>query len=218
MSMFSRGRLLVSIAVLVCSFAPAMARAQAQNAPKDAEPPTEILLFEPYTAAGLNSDLKITRSVLGECDTPSQVDVNRPDAWSCTDAYNKLYDPCFANQDASQLACMSLPAVTSAEISAASMMSIVIINPASPLDATLANTPGPEATPFLMELTDGQFCVPEPADVRFASLPVYGYCTGGYWFGAGDLSKPQWTLPILQSGSTQSVTTLVNIGVRRIWY
>jgi len=218
MSVLSRGRLFVSFVVLMCCLAPCLARAQAQDSSKDTGTPTEVLLFEPYTATGLNSDVKISRSVLGECNTPSQVDVNRPDAWACTDANNTQYDPCFANQDSSQLACVDLPKVSDTGITGASMLSVVILNPASPLDQTQANTPGPEATPFMIELVDGQFCVPEPADVRFASLPVYGYCTAGYWFGAGDLSKPLWTLPILQSGASASVTTLVNIGVRRVWY
>jgi hypothetical protein len=218
MSVFARGRLAVSAVMLACSLVPCLAHAQSQGAPKDAEPPTQVLLFEPYTAAGLNRDIKIARSVLGECDLPSQVDVNRPDAWACTDASNKQYDPCFANLDGSQLACLELPQVTGTDIAAAAMLSVVILNPASALDQSQANTPGPEATPFLVELVDGQFCVPEPLDVRFASLPVYGYCSAGYWFGAGDLSKPQWTLPILQSGETDSVTSVVNIGVKRVWY
>jgi len=218
MSLLNRERLFVSFVLLICSVAPGLARAQAPDSSKDTGTPTQVLLFSPYTATGLNSDVKISHSILGECDAPSQVDVNRPDAWACTDADNTQHDPCFANQDSSQLACVDLPNVTDAGITATSMLSVVILNPASPLDTTQANTPGPEATPFLMELVDGQFCVPEPADVRFASLPVYGYCTAGYWFGAGDLSKPLWTLPILQSGASPSVTSLVNIGVRRVWY
>jgi hypothetical protein len=218
MSVSSRGRLVVWSIVLCCCLAPSLAHAQSPDSTKAPEPSTEILLFEPYTAAGLNADVKISRSVLGDCSLPSQVDVNRPDAWACTDASNKQYDPCFSNLDSSQLACLDLPSVTSTDVTPGAMLSVVILNPASALDPTLANTPGPQATPFLIQLVDGQFCVPEPQDVRFASLPVYGYCSAGYWFGAGDLSKPLWTLPILVSGATASVTSLVNIGVSRVWY
>jgi hypothetical protein len=208
--------------VLICALAPALAHAQTPSSQPDQSAPassqaTKVLLFEPYTAGGLNSDIKISRTILGECDEPSQVDVNRPDAWACT-AGSEQFDPCFQNFNGSQLACMDLPKPPDATVSPASLMSVVILNPSTPLDQTQANTPGPEATPFLMELVDGEFCVPEPADVRFASLPVYGYCTNGYWFGAGDLSKPLWTLPILVSGATPSVTNLINIGVLSVWY
>jgi hypothetical protein len=207
----------VAVAFLVCALVPGLAQAQAPAPPATPAPKTEILVFEPYTSAGLNQDLHVDRTLPGLCDTPSQVDVNRPDAWSCA-AGGKTYDPCFANLGNSELACPNMPAVSSSGLSGASMLSVVLITPNDPLDATAANTPGPDATPFLIELVDGQFCVPEPKDVRFASLLIYGYCTSGYWFGPGDLSQPQWKLPILQTGSTASISALSSIGVLRLWY
>jgi hypothetical protein len=204
----------LALASLLMVFLPARARAQT---PAPTGPKTEVHVYEPYNGDVLNSDLNVTGSVTGSCDAPSQVDVNRADAWACTVAY-KVYDPCFANADASELACPDLPAIGSGTMSEAKLLSVVRVKPSEPLDPTLANTPGPDATPFLIELTDGQFCVPEPANVTYASLPVFGWCTAGYWFGPGDLSQALWTLPILQGGATPTISSIVNIGIQRLWY
>ena len=203
-------------ASLALLMVPAGALAQAP-AVTNTGPKTVLHIFEPYNGDALNSDLKVTGSVTGSCDEASQIDVNRSDAWACTVAY-KVYDPCFANADGTALACPDLPAIGSGMISEGDLMDVVVVKPAEPLDPTLANTTGPDATPFLMELTDGEFCVPEPANIVFASLPVYGWCTSGYWFGSGDLSQPLWTLPILQAGSTPSISTISNVGVLGLWY
>ncbi len=206
--------LTVAFASLVLLLVPVGALAQT---PAAGGPATTLHIFEPYNGDTLNSDLKVTGSVTGDCDAASQIDVNRSDAWACTVAY-KVYDPCFANTDSTELACPDLPSVQSGTMTEADLMDVVVVKPAQPLDPTLANTTGPDATPFLMELTDGEFCVPEPANVVFASLPVYGWCTSGYWFGSGDLSQALWKLPILQAGSTPSISTIANIGVLGLWY
>jgi hypothetical protein len=215
--MYRLGHRIAIVAFLLLALVPALARAQTPAQPAAPAPRTEILVFEPYTGSVLNPDLQVVRTLPGLCDTASQVDVNRPDAWACS-AAGKTYDPCFANLGDAQLACPSMPAVSDSGLSAASILSVVLITPNEPLDTTAANTPGADATPFLIELVDGQFCVPEPQDVRFASLLIYGYCTSGYWFGPGDLSQPQWKLPVLQSGPTASISSLAPIGVRRLWY
>jgi hypothetical protein len=103
-------------------------------------------------------------------------------------------------------------------LSEKNLMDVLLVHPSEPLDETLANTPGPDATPFLIELTDGEFCVPEPANVVYASLPIFGWCSAGYWFGPGDLSQPIWTLPILQGSSSPTISTLTDIGILRLWY
>ena len=205
--------------LLLCIALAGPIRAQAQTAPSssDSATPTETLVFEPYTSAGLNSDLTTSKTVLGSCAQASGIDVSRPDAWSCS-VGDKVYDPCFANPAGSQLACLDLPPVSSASLSAASMMSVVIVNPAIPLDSTVANPLGLQATPFLLELTDGQFCVPEPADKRFAGTEIFGYCSFGYWMRPADISKPLWTVPVLERTATASVTQIVMIGIRRLWY
>jgi hypothetical protein len=206
--------LLFASLVVGLGMLPAGARAQAA-APGG--PKTEVHIYEPYNGDTLNSDLTVTGSVTGTCGAASQVDVNRADAWACTVAF-KVYDPCFANMDGTELACPDLPSVTSGKMAASAMMDVVLVRPSEPLDPSLANTTGPDATPFLLELADGEFCVPEPANVVYASLPVFGWCTSGYWFGPGDLSAPLWTLPILQGGSTPSVASINNVGVLRLWY
>jgi hypothetical protein len=206
--------LILVLAALILLTLPA--QAQTPSAPATSGK-TEVNLFSPYSGRTANSDLNVTGRVTGSCAQASQVDVNRPDAWACTVAY-KVYDPCFANQDGSELACPDLPSVLNPAISAGSVMSVVLVTPTDPLDQTQANTPGPDATPFLIELTDGQFCVPEPADVRYASLPIFGWCTTGYWFGPGDLSQPVWALPILQGQGTPSLSSVSNIGILRLWY
>lgn len=215
--MRGRGLLFLSLVVFLGGLAPAFAHAQSRPTPSSSGPPTEVLILEPYTSGQLNRDLQISRTMQGLCDHPSQIDANRPDAWACS-AGGKTYDPCFANQDNSQLACVDLPAVTSSSLSASSMLGMVVINPTEPLDPLQANTPGPDATPFLIELVDGQFCIPEPKDVRFASVEIYGYCTAGYWFGPGDLSQSLWTLPILQRTASDSLSSITHVGVRRVWY
>ncbi len=206
--------LLLALASFLFALLPAATSAQT---PATSQRKTELHIYEPYNGNKLNSDLHVTGSVVGSCDSASQTDVNRPDAWACTVAY-KVYDPCFANGDASELACPDLPSVGSGTMTDAQLLDVILVTPSAPIDPTLANTPGPDATPFLLELTDGQFCVPEPANVFYASLPVYGWCSDGYWFGPGDLSQITWTLPILQSGSTPTISTLTDIGILRLWY
>ena len=224
--MHRRGRLIMVLvfllpvflwAVLMMGLAPSHVGAQTPTVPPTDAPRTEILVFEPYAESGLNQDITVSRTLPALCDQASQLDVNRPDAWACT-AAGKVFDPCFANPSGSELACLDLPAVSSSALSATSMMEVVLVNPTAPLDPDKANTLGREATPFLLELVDGQFCVPEPLDVRFASLELYGYCSAGYWFGPGDLSQPLWALPILQGGASPSISRSSKIGVLRLWY
>lgn len=215
--MLRRCFLLLGLLLLIASAGTARLRAQTAPAAPDNSLQTLTLVFEPYVADGLNSDLTVSRTILGSCEQASGIDVSRPDAWMCS-AGDKVYDPCFANSAGSQLACIDLPPVTSATLSAASMMSIVIVNPALPLDATVANPLGLQATPFLLELVDGQFCVPEPLDKRFAGTEIFGYCTFGYWMGPADVSKPLWTVPVLERTSTASITQISTVGIRRLWY
>jgi len=211
--------LFVALGALALGLVPATAGAQAPaTAPTNPSPKTGVYLFEPYLGTRLNPDITVSQTTTGICDMASQVDVNRPDAWSCTTRGGKSYDPCFANDTLAELACPDLPSVSSGSLSAAAMLTVVIFKPGIPLDSDLANTPGPNATPFLMELVNGDFCVPEPADIRFASLLIFGYCSSGYWFGPGDLSKDLWMLPVLQAGATTSVTQVTQQGVLRVWY
>ncbi len=217
--MRARCSLIVALGALAFGLLPAATRAQTPAAnPAAPAPRTGVYLFEPFVGTRLNSDVKVSQTVTGICDMASQVDVNRPDAWACTARGGKAYDPCFANETMTQLACPDLPAVTSGSLSGGSMLSVVIFQPGIPLDPLQANTPGPEATPFLIELVDGEFCVPEPADIRFATLLIFGYCSNGYWFGPADLSKDQWALPVLYAGPTASVSQLMRVGVVRVWY
>jgi hypothetical protein len=198
---------------------PAGSRAQSNPAANGSQgPKTGVYLFEPYNNGHLNADLTVSQTVTGICDQASQVDVNRPDAWACTTRAGKTYDPCFANTDSTELACPDLPKVGSESLSASSMLNVVIFKPGIPLDTDLANTPGVDATPFLIELGNGDYCIPEPADVRFASLLVFGYCSSGYWFGPGDLSKDLWLLPVLVAGPTESVTQVTQQPILRVWY
>lgn len=218
--MRARNSLVLVLATVALGILPLQAQAQTQASSASTPssgPATEVHLFAPFTVQGLNSDLKVTGRVSGDCSAPSLVDVNRADAWACTVAF-KTFDPCFANADMTQLACPDLPNVANPTISEDSLLSVTLVTSTEPLDPTQANTPAPDPTPFLIELTDGEFCVPEPADVVYASLPVFGWCGSGYWFGPGDLSQALWTLPILQGGSSPSLSTLINIGILRLWY
>jgi hypothetical protein len=211
--MLKRSAVLLLLGLFLAGVQAPPLQAQAQTSGQK----TEVLLYTPYTAQGLNKDLHSTRTSIGTCTQASQVDVNRPDAWACN-VQNRSLDPCFANFDGSELACPDLPPISSPGLTSTSMMNVVLVHPIPDLDMDQANTPGPDPTPFLIQLVDGQFCVPEPADVRYAGLPIFGYCTGGYWFGPGDLSKDLWLMPVLQTTSTPSIASLVNIGIARVWY
>jgi hypothetical protein len=204
---------------LALSLFPIGMRAQSSGSSSGSQgPKTGVYLFEPYENGRLNSDISVSQTVTGSCDQASQVDVNRPDAWACTTRAGKTYDPCFANADLTELACPDLPTVGSGSLSAASMFNVALFKPGIPLDPDLANTPGQDATPFLIELGNGDFCVPEPADIRFASLLIFGYCNSGYWFGPGDLSKDLWLLPVLVAGPSQSVSQVTQQPILRVWY
>jgi hypothetical protein len=204
---------------LILAFCPAGLQAQSSGSESGQRgPKTNVFLFEPYDNGRLNSDISVSQTVTGSCDQASQVDVNRPDAWACTSRAGKMYDPCFANPDLTELACPDLPAVGSGSLSAASMLSVIIFKPGIPLDPDLANTPGQDPTPFLLEIANGEFCVPEPADIRYASLLIFGYCNSGYWFGPGDLSKDLWLLPVLVGGPTASISQVTQQPILRVWY
>jgi hypothetical protein len=212
-------RLILAAGVVALGLIPLSAGAQSTGStPASPGPKTAVYVFEPYEAGKLNSDINVSQTVMGSCDMASQVDVNRPDAWSCTARGGKTYDPCFVNTAMTELACPDLPAVSSGSLSAASMLTVVIFKPGIPLDPDLANTPGPDATPFLIQLANGDYCVPEPADIRFASLLIFGYCASGYWFGPGDLSKDLWMLPVLLAGSTPSISQLTQQPIMRVWW
>src|SRR5947209_6019253 len=113
--------------MLIPGVAPRFAHAQAQP-PAQPGPKTQVLLYTPYTAQGLNKDIHSTRTSIGTCSAASAVDVNRPDAWACM-VQGHAYDPCFSNFDGSELACPDLPLISSTLLSPDSPMSVVLVHP-----------------------------------------------------------------------------------------
>ncbi len=70
--------------------------------------PTQVLVFMPWTASGLQGGFGISVRVRGLCWTHA-IATTRPDAWRCT-AGNDIYDPCFVNPEhRDEVVCAETP-------------------------------------------------------------------------------------------------------------
>lgn len=70
---------------------------------------TDVRLYRPFESAPLQTMLKLSSAVTGNCAHPSQID-SREDAWRC-EVNQQTYDPCFVKKyvEKQQLICPQAP-------------------------------------------------------------------------------------------------------------
>ena len=134
------------------------------------QPPTRVVVFEPWTRAGLARDIRLAATVRGYCWVSSLASPRR-DAYRCTN-HNEIFDPCFADRYASRgygvVACPD-----------PGLARVVIIELTRPLPRSWP--PATPAWPWLITLTSGLRCV----DLTGATLYTKGIGRLNYACGTG---------------------------------
>ncbi len=168
---------------------------------------TRLRVFIPFTTGGPSFGLAVTSRVRGSCFAPSAADPARPDAWRC-EAGNAVHDPCFVNLKQTRLACAEEPFSADA----------VMLTPTKDLPSdTAGQEPNFKATPWALELANGQRCTPlTGATAPVAGLRInYGCGTDAYVAGPVDRSRPVWR--VFYGTPTRSLS-LQQVAVTTAWY
>jgi hypothetical protein len=134
------------------------------------QPPTRVVVFEPWTRAGLAGGIRVAATVRGSCWVGSLASP-RPDAYRCM-VHNEIFDPCFADRYASQgYGVVACPDPGPARV--------VIMELTQPLPRSWPSaTP---AWPWLITLASGPRCV----DLTGATAYTKGIGRLNYACGTG---------------------------------
>lgn len=231
-------RLLLSLGALFALVTCVSLRAVAQEATPEAGAATGIDVVSartavhtvlPYGPDGLNSELNVTSSTNGACQSESLASPGRPDGWNCVGDDNQIYDPCFENAYAAEdapveLACFASPFSND----------VVLLSLDNPLTRTKESSQeghdedaayGEEGDdiganywglPWGLELANGDRCVLKTQiDVVLAGEPVHYDCAdGGAILGHVNRDQPIWSIVYLEQGAV--TTSLVD--VTAAWY
>jgi hypothetical protein len=143
------------------------------------QPPTRVVVFEPWTRAGLARGISVAATVRGSC-WGTAIAAPRPGAYRCME-HNEIFDPCFADRYASRgYGVVACPDPGPARV--------VIIELTQPLPRSWPSTIS--GWPWLITLASGPRCV----DLTGATLYTkgigrlnYGCGTGGRAYGASSL-------------------------------
>jgi hypothetical protein len=237
---FVMRRLLLSMGALFALVTVVSLDAVAQEATPDAgaetgfdvvSTNTAVHTVLPYGPDGLNSELNVTASVSGSCQTESLASPGRPDGWNCVGDDNQIYDPCFENAYAAEdapveLACFATPFTND----------VVLLTVDQPLTRTkessheghvgdAANGEAQESDdiganywglPWALEFANGDRCVLKTRiDVVLAGESVHYDCAdGGTILGHVNRDDPTWAVVYLENGAV--ATSMVN--VTAAWY
>lgn len=171
---------------------------------------TSLKVFTPYVGSGLSVGVAVKGHVEGSCFTSSVASPERPDAWRCS-AGNAILDPCFVDVrvDEMQLACAQDP--FSADVT------LLALSEALPSSGAAAEPDYREATPWALELQNGQRCVSlTGATGAIAGLRVnYGCAGGGVVVGGVDRTSSAWQ--VFYQSAEKSIA-LEQVEVRTAWY
>ena len=130
------------------------------------QPPTRVVVFEPWTRAGLAGGIGVAATVRGSCWVGSLASP-RPDAYRCTEG-----DPCFADRYASRgYGVVACPDPGPARV--------VIMELTQPLPGSWPSAT--QAWPWLITLASGPQCV----DLTGATLYTKGIGRLNYACGTG---------------------------------
>lgn len=108
---------------------------------------TQVLTFQAFDAVGLLPHLTPVATMAGTCASGSVVHAGRAGAWRCTGdgpGADDRFDPCFANEASTLLACVANPWATD----------VTIIRPLASLGRAGSNRNDPGAPPWFVELED----------------------------------------------------------------
>lgn len=188
-----------------------MAAAQAAPVGTEAAPTsTSLKVFTPYVDGGLSSGITVDGRRDGTCFASSVASPQRPDAWRCS-SDNAILDPCFIDMrvDEMQLACAQDPF--------AGDVTLLTLTEALPSSGTRDEPDYRDATPWALDLLNGQHCVSlTGATGSIAGLRIdYGCVGGGVVVGGPDRTSPVWRVFYQAAGSS---VALEQVEVRTAWY
>lgn len=157
-------------------------------------PQTDVIVYEPFTPAGIATDVTVAGTVAGSCFGESLA-TSRSDAYRCM-AGNTIMDPCFANPYTSgEVACPN-----------SGPSDVTIVDLTEPLPT---GSGGQSAqSPWLFKLGNGATCsVATGATATIDGKRINGECSdSSSWVGDIDESHEPWTVLVEPAGSSQLVT------------
>lgn len=192
--------------------------------PVATQPVTEVVVIEPWTAAGLASDFTIVAEVSGSCFAGA-LTAARADAWRCSythaaddapdgvlpPAISQLLDPCLENpyDTTSPLACLGPEGA------------VTLLTTTEPLPREHANRADLRVLPIAITLDDGDECALTTGatitvDVAGERQRVNYFCrSGGVLIGEPDQADVIWT--ILFSADPRGLGPLQTAGIARAY-
>jgi hypothetical protein len=155
---------------------------------------TRIVVYEPWTSAGLATEIAVHASIRGSC-FGSSLTSNRDDAYRCISG-NELYDPCFSDPYS-----LTEPGQVTCPYPALDSVTIIDLTAALPTPSTgQASSPNP----WFVALTTGQQCwsAAGSAGIELGGLNSSFACTGGIsLFGPPRVGRT-WTIFEQAKGNT----------------
>jgi len=114
-----------------------------------AAPKTNVIVFSPWSASGLQPAFTVVARVKGSCFTNS-ISTGRADAWRCM-VGNDIYDPCFASASGSVVACADDPFARRVRL-------VTLDKAVSKGKAPAAGFPSSKDEPWALRLSTGEVC------------------------------------------------------------
>jgi hypothetical protein len=141
--------------------------------------PTRVVVFEPWTRAGLAGGIRVAASVRGYCWGAAMA-APRPGAYRCME-HNEIFDPCFADRYASRgYGVVACPDPGPARV--------LIMELTQPLPRSWP--PATPAWPWLITLAGGSRCFDQTGATLYTKgigRLNYSCGTGSRAYGAGSL-------------------------------
>ena len=162
---------------------------------------TEPRLYQPYSHAFYQKDLKIYQTLNGHCKSQSSKD-KRTDAWHCT-SEGKHFDPCFKHKyvNKHELVCPVSPW----SHKATRIFTNDVLDSKKNKHLNMSKT-----SPWAMELTDGTHCVA----ISPASHLPYKYKCQNHQYLSGNLLRCKGTWQIYRKD--EEGTQIAE--VKRAWF
>jgi hypothetical protein len=169
--------------------------------------PTQVILFSAFNNGAPSPRLSVVAETTGTCSQPSSADAGRPSAYRCFNDDSTIADPCFTDDDgvAGFLLCFGVIADEST----------VKVTPRELRPQGLDPDAMTQATPWALDLTDGQRCDFVLGGTAANDAGRLNYvCQQGVVYGETDRSSDSWIVQFQATGTE----ALVPIAVAAAYY
>lgn len=162
---------------------------------------TNVVLYQPWSAAGLRTGYTVAAKTHGSCWTNS-LTTDRSDAWRCM-VGDDIYDPCFLGPTRKTVACAGDPF-------SKRVLLVALKQPLPSAKDSMSQWLRPTGNPWGLRLTTGETCSFATGATDVAHGMRLNYECKGNDFIAGfpARSKPLWTVHAIEWPNKSRLKTL----------